>query len=356
MFRKIAGLAAGCLLAAPAFADFSYQQSTKITGGAMVAMMRVAGAFSKQAREPIQQTVLVKGDRMATLTPDSAHVIDLSKETMTDINFKNKTYSVITFEQMKQALAALQEKMKSQKGAGQPDVDFKASVKETGQTKLVSGLNAKEVILTLEMQMKDRQSGQQGAMEVVSDMWLAPQIPGYDEVRNFYRRMAEKMAWAPGSALGGLGQSQPGMMKGMAELAKEASKLDGVPVLQITRMGSSAQAMADFSAKPQENAPQGPSAKEAAGNAAGDAAGGAIAGRLGRLGGLGGLGGLRRGKKQEAPPPEPPPQDAPPGAGMLMESTTELSGFSSAPVDTSRMEVPAGFKQIENEMLKQVRK
>lgn len=370
MIRKVGTIVCGAaLVAAPLAADFSYEQTTRITGGAMAGVMRVAGAFSKQAREPIKHSVIVKGDRMVNLTADTANIIDLGKETITDVNFKNRTYSVITFAQMKQALAAMQEKLKSQKGGQQADMNFKASVKETGQTKAIAGLNAKEVIMTLEMEVKDRQSGNQGAMDVVADMWLAPKIPGYDEVREFYRRMAEKMAWTPGSMMGGMGQ--PGIAKGMSELAKEASKLDGVPVLQITRMGSSAQGMADFSSagQQQQQAQQEmPSARDAAGNAAGNAAGsaaaGAIGGRLGRLGGLGGgLGGLRRGKKQEAPP-EPPPQaqqqqqqqaqGAP--AGILMESTTELSSFSSAPADPSKFEVPAGFKQVENEMLKQSRK
>jgi hypothetical protein len=372
MIGRASRIAIGAALAvAPLLADFSYEQTTRITGGAMAGMMRVAGVFSKTAREPIKQTVIVKGDRMVNLTADTAHITDLGKETITDINFKNKTYSVITFAQMRQALAQLQEKMKSRKapeGADRADVDFKASVRETGQTKVISGLTAKEVILTLEMQVKDRESGKAGAMDVVSDMWLAPQIPGYGEVRDFYRRMAEKMAWAPGAAMGGMGQSQPGMMKGMAELAKESAKLDGVPVLQIMRMGSSAQAMADFSAPAQpqqETPPVRAAAGNAAGNAAGSAAAGAVAGRLGRLGGIGGgLGGLRRGKQQSQPepPPQPPPQQAPPAqaqggppAGILMESTTELSGFSSAPADPSKFEAPAGFKQVENEMLKQTR-
>jgi len=147
-------------------------------------MMRVAGAFSKQAREPMRQTVIVKGDRMVSLTADTTYITDLGKETITDINFKNRTYSVITFAQMRQALAQHQEKMKSQKtqeGADRADVDFKASVKETGQTRVISGLTAKEVIMILEMQVKDRESGKAGAMDVVSDLWLAPQIPGYDQ-------------------------------------------------------------------------------------------------------------------------------------------------------------------------------
>jgi hypothetical protein len=376
MIGRVNMIAVGVALAvAPLAADFSYEQTTKITGGAMAGAMRMVGAFSKQAREPMKHTVMVKGDRMVTLSADSASITDLGKETITEVNFKNRTYSVITFAQMQQAMAALQEKLKSQKGAEQADVNFKASVKDTGQTKVISGLNVKEMILIMEMEVKDRQSSQGGAMEVVTDMWLTPSIQGYDEVRNFHRRMAEKMAFgAPG--MGGAMAQQPGMMKGMAEVAKEAAKLDGVPVLQITRMGSSAQAMADFSTAGQAAQPgqqqQTPAVRDAAGNAAGSAAGnaaaGAIGGRLGRAGGLaGGLGGLRRAKKQEPPPEQapPPPQQqeaAPqqaqggPPAGILMETTTELSGFSSAPADPSKFDVPAGFKQIEAEMLKQTRR
>ena len=65
MFRKFVTIPALALLAAGLLsADFSYQETSKITGGAMAAMMNVAGIFSKNAREPIVSTVAVKGDRM----------------------------------------------------------------------------------------------------------------------------------------------------------------------------------------------------------------------------------------------------------------------------------------------------
>jgi hypothetical protein len=35
-----------------------------------------------------------------------------------------------------------------------------------------------------------------------------------------------------------------------------------------------------------------------------------------------------------------------------MEMTTELTSFSSAPVDGSKLQVPAGFKQVEHDMAK----
>ena len=102
MIRKAAIFVVALCL--PAFADFSYEETSKITGGMMAGMMKFAGAFSKQAREPIVTTVAVKGDRMMHGSQHNASVIDLGKETITSINFDKKQYSVMTFEQMKQMM------------------------------------------------------------------------------------------------------------------------------------------------------------------------------------------------------------------------------------------------------------
>jgi hypothetical protein len=373
MIRKFVLLAACALFgAAGLLADFTYEQNSRITGGALAGMMKLAGAFSKAAREPQVSSISVKGNRMVSRHADAAQVIDLDKETITDINFKNKTYSTITFAQMKQALDEMSRKLQQERAkSGEPraDIKFKASIKETGQTKQIQGMNTKQVLMHLDMEGSDKQTGQKASMQVLADMWMAPAIGGYEEVRSFYSRMAQKLAWSPGS-MSFAGMMQPGMSEGMGELAKQASKLDGVPVLQITRMGSVAegQDLASLPSQPQGDQPQLPSASEAAGNAAGSAAAGAISSRLGKAGALGGalggLGGFGRKKKQQeeqAPAPEPPPQKpeagaAPAQGGLLMELTSELTAFSSAPVESSRFEVPAGFKLVENEMVKRLEK
>ena len=66
-------------------------------------------------------------------------------------------------------------------------------------------------------------------------MWIAPGIPGYQEVRDFYKRMAEKINWTPG---GNMFMQNPQVSQGMAEVYKEASKVDGVPVQQTITMGA----------------------------------------------------------------------------------------------------------------------
>src|SRR5439155_25518429 len=102
MFRKLVTATCVSLLTAALLpADFSYQESSKITGGAMAGMMSVVGVFSKTLREPIQNTVSIKGDRMARRGAMRAEIIDLDAETITSIDLQKKTYTVMTFAQMK---------------------------------------------------------------------------------------------------------------------------------------------------------------------------------------------------------------------------------------------------------------
>jgi len=360
-------------------ADFQYTETTKITGGSLVSMMKFAGAFSKEARQatdPVTSTVLVKGNRKAHINTDSTEIIDLDKETVTRIDHRKKQYSVITFQQMKQELeSALSEsqKQRAQQPAGtepaakadQPEMTFNVNVRNTGASKQVAGLDAKEAILTMALQGEDKKTGQTGALDITNDMWMTPEIPGYDEVRDFDLRWGKKM----GSMLNGaLNPStsmaaavQPGSVKGMSEMAKEMSKMKGVPVLQVMRMGSTADGQplpaASEAPLPPSNTPAMPNAAEvaqdAATNTATNAATSAAASQMGGvgslIGGLGGFGHKKKQQRQEQPADQPKAQNGP-TASVLMESSTELTSFSSAGIDDSRFAIPAGYKQVEPEM------
>ncbi|MEO7652622.1 MAG: hypothetical protein ABIZ80_19355, partial [Bryobacteraceae bacterium] len=122
------------------FADFSYEQSSQMTGGALAGMMKIAGAFSKQAREPIRTSVAIKGNRMASISSMHTSIIDLDKETFTEINPQKKTYSVMTFAEMAEAMQRMAEKMNQPDKSDKAEMDFKVSVKETGETKQIAGL------------------------------------------------------------------------------------------------------------------------------------------------------------------------------------------------------------------------
>ena len=77
------------------------------------------------------------------------------------------------------------------------EMQFKVSANNTGKTQHVAGFEAREIVLKMELEGTDTQSGQKGSMVITTDMWIAPAVPGYSEVRDFYRRMAEKLDGRP---------------------------------------------------------------------------------------------------------------------------------------------------------------
>jgi hypothetical protein len=343
-------------------ADFTYQETTKITGGSIVSMMKMAAMFSKQAKkigEPITYTVYLKGNRMARVSPDTTQIVDLDAETITDINNVDHTYTVMTFEQMRQQLEDARKQMEKRQaeqkgkeaptnGEPPPEMKFKVNVKETGASKDVSGVNATEAILQMQLEATDQKTQQTGSMAITNDMWMAKEIPGYDELRDFQKRFAEKMKIVLSGAINpAMLAMQPGMGQGMADMVKEMSKLKGVPVLQVMRMGTTmnGEPLPAASEAPLPPTPEGPSAGDVAKGAAASEA----TSQLGVMGAaLGGFGGFGKKKKPAQPPPdsgaatEPQPTNA-----VMIESSTEMGGFSSGPVDTAHFSVPTGFKQIQ---------
>jgi hypothetical protein len=352
MVKKLLSCCTLACLPACLLADFSYEQTTKMTGGMMMGMMKFAGAFSKQVREPIQSTVSVKGNRMVNWRKDHAQIIDLDSETFTEVNFPKKQYSVMTFAEMTQAMEQAMQRGRDKKAESKPGdtaTDLKVDLKETGQTKQIAGYDAKEMIMTMQMDATDQKTGKKGGMVITNDMWIAPKMAGYEEIREFHKKMAAKMAWTPGGASMAAGNAD--IARGMAGVMKEVSKLDGITLLQVMKMtptsegqpvsgasGSEGQATAAQQSKPK---PETPSLS------------GALAGRLGGFGGFG------RKKKAEAPKEEkqesaePTAAPASDASGVLVEMTTEMSGFSTAAVDPSKFAVPPGFKKVESELPRQ---
>jgi hypothetical protein len=378
------GLLLGLCVALPlaSFADFRYDETTKITGGSLVSMAKLAGMFSKQSHQitdPVNSTILVKGNRMAHINQDTSEIIDVDNETITHIDHTKKQFSVVTFQEMRAAMEEAAKQVQKEQPAQQtanapsappPELKFKVNVTNTGASKQVAGLSATESILKMSMEAKDQQSGQTGNMAMTNDMWMAPEIPGYGEVRDFNSRMAAKMGTvfsgaAPSLMSPQMLKAQPGMFSGMADMAKEMSKLKGVPVSQIMRMGSTADGSplpaASEAPLPQSN---GPTAGSVAGQAASNAADSAtntatsnaenkVGGHMGSFGGvpssLGnlGLGGFHK-KKQQQQAAAPSNQNW----MVLMESSTEMTNFSSASIDPLLFNVPAGYTKVPSEYQK----
>jgi hypothetical protein len=358
--QKLTVLALTLALPTSLFADFSYQETTQITGGSILSMLKMASALSSRARkagDPIVSSVFVKDNQMAKVSPDSIEIIDLDKETITHVDIVKRTYIVTTFQQMKEQMAKAQQEMEKKQAANptpapaaSPDADnvkmsFDVKVRKTGVEKQVSDLTANEAIMTMMMNATDQKSQQTGTMAITNDMWLVPEIPGYTQVRDFYIRMASKMGTMPagvGMDFSRLLAQNPGATQALADMGKEMQKLQGVPVMQIMRMGTTTNGQPLPAASEAPLPPDSSPAMPSGGDIAKQSAASAITSHFG----LGGFGH----KKQADPPPadqKASPNSNTPTSAVLMESQTSTSNFSSAPIDPSHFDVPTGYKQVQ---------
>lgn len=351
--RLFQAAAVGLLAAGTVHADFTYEETSKVTGGAIVSLMKFAGAFSKDARrinDPIVSTIAIKGNRMVRKSQLTATITDLDAETITTINFEKKTYSTMTFAQMKEMMDNAMKQMNRGSNPDAPDMKFDVKVNDTGQTRNINGIPAHQMILTMTVEGTDQKSGAKGGMNIVTDYWLAPKVAGYEEVREFYRRMGEKMNWVPGA--GGM-MNRPDISRGMSEMYQEGSKLDGIPIMQIVKMGGDVENVPQNSDTNQSQQQSTSSSSSSSNNPPPASVGSAIGSALGGRFGLG----RRRNQSQEQSANSSSSSSGQGSSGnsgsasaSLMEMTIELTNYSALPADAGLFAIPADCKQIEPEM------
>jgi hypothetical protein len=270
----VAALGLMSLASGVAYADASYEQTSQITGGAFTDTIRSFSFLGKATKDlfaPTNSLTMVHGNQKAVVNKNSTQIIDLDKETITHLDTEKKTYTVMTFAQMRQAAADMMKRMQQalpqQAAAGkQPKTDlktsFEVSVKSTGQSKSVNGLNAEEQVVELHVHITNPNGAQNTiAYTVTTDAWIAPDPPEVKEIQEFDARMGKKMmegadlsAFArPGGANAGLAQifgSQPGAAEAMAQMQKEMAKVKGTRVMEVTRMGGDVPATAVAATQP----------------------------------------------------------------------------------------------------------
>ncbi len=377
--RNLAAISIILMASRMTLADASYQETTQITGGSMVAPLKSMGFLSKSVGNmfaPNTTTTMVHGNQKAVVGKDSTEITDLDRETITHIDNLHKTYSVVTFAQMRQAFenmpkqmeqAQQQAKQEQPQQAQQPKTDLKTSfdvsVKNTGVSKDVNGLTAQEQLVTMQMHVTDPNAPATDATNTVTyvvttDAWIAPDPPEVKEVQEFDKRFGQKLmagvdmsAWrsqmaSQNPAMAQMFSGKPGSQEAMAQMAKEMAKLQGTRVMEVTRMGGSGNAPAGSQNSAQTSTPAANTTPASSNTSVGGLLGSALGGSA--------LGGFHRKK----PAPADTNNSATPAAdgsqttssAVLMETTTQKSNFSRESVPSSAFEVPAGYKKVETPM------
>jgi len=365
------------IVATPALADFKYTDTSQITGGALMGMANFAAKFSKDSRaamQPITTTHYVKGNKMRTDGSDgSIQIIDLDGRRVISIDSEKKTYSVATFDQIKAAMEKAQadaaakakqnpEKPAQAQDAQQLQVTPKITVLPGTGTRTILGQDTKETKIKMDMEMQAQNANGQPAQAatpgqpnsvtftMTMDTYVAPSVSGYQEIGEFYKKMATEINWVPPSNI----HVDPRMSQGMGELAKNSDALRGLPLLSYISMGIPPQPGATTNAAQTSNT----SNSSSDGSKSTDS--GSSVPTSGSDAVMKGLGSLFNKKKKQqqddnakagtpAPPPNPNPDP-----NALMEMTTQVSSFSDSPLDASMFDIPAGYTQVQgdpNQML-----
>ena len=400
--RDVAAVGVILLVSRWSLADASYQETSQITGGSMVDALKSI-SFIKSVNNmfaPTITTTMVHGNQKAVTGKDYTEITDLDRETITHIDNLHKTYTVVTFAQMRQAFENMPAQMQQaqtkvkQAQAEQPQqpksdlkTSFDVSAKNTGVSREINGLTAQEQLVTMQMHVTDPNAPPTEAVNsmtyvVTTDAWIAPDPPEVKEIQDFDARMAKKMMAgvdfsAFRSQMGQMNQNQgmaqlfggqPGSAEAMAQMAKEMAKLQGTRVMEVTRMGGngSGPGMAQGTATSTATTAPANNTGNVAGQVATDTATQTAAGEASRMGvfgsalGSSALGAFHR-KKAATPAPAPATDTtttttataaSAPGTNgtVLMEMTMQKTNFSQESVPSSAFLVPAGFKRVETPM------
>jgi hypothetical protein len=237
------------LSAAPAFADVKTRNHTQIKFEGMLG--RMVGMFAgKAAKEGIDSTAAVKGDRKATVTGTTERIVDLAEEKVYDIDLSKKTYTVTTFEELRRRMREAEEKAKKdaekqqpsekqpqEKPAKEVEVDF--DVKETGQKKQVAGYDTHESVVTVTVREKGKTLEEGGGLVMTSNIWLGPQVPQMKEIAEFEMRYWKQLQGPDAMAMSAdqmaaVMAMYPMMKNAMERMQKEGTKLQGTPLETTT--------------------------------------------------------------------------------------------------------------------------
>lgn len=199
MTTKILALA---LLANPlvCHADASYEHTTQVTGGQFINSLKNMPFMSRQIKaltDPNSEITMVHGNQKAVVGKDYTEITDLDKEVIIHVDHTKKTYSEMTFADMRKMIAELparmaemQQQMKAQQAKAQPQkgqaaaippnlqFNFTTSVTDPGPSKLVNGQNAVRQMVTMKMTVTDSNNpGTSITYSMTTEVWTTPIFP-----------------------------------------------------------------------------------------------------------------------------------------------------------------------------------
>lgn len=233
------------LSAVPASADVKTKDKGQVKfEGMLGTMMRMFGG--KALAEGIVSSNAVKGNRKATFNDLTGRIVDLGEEKVYEIDMKKKSYTVVTFAELRQKIKEAQERAAkqakeapkegepSQPSADGKQVEIDFDVKETGQTRQVAGYDAKQVIMTITVREKGKTLDESGGLVLTADSWIGPEIPEMKELAEFemkyWKAIAPETALVSAEQMAAVAAMYPLVKPAIDRMNQERGSLKGTPL------------------------------------------------------------------------------------------------------------------------------
>ncbi len=342
-------------------ADITIEQQINVDGfgpskfGAMEGRSSTAISGNKSRTE--QQTQF-KSRLLRALAKSSStntvRIVRLDAEVIDEIDVANKQYSEMTFQQMRDATAKALQDAQSQPAKQQQDAPSGAPVddskcqwspprselKQSGEHASVAGTDTSRATITVTTTCTDPTKGTSCDFVFVMDEWLAADVPGTAETREFWRNYAKKLNLT-GDIDEMRGNSQAVFNRyknGWGEAMKQAGSLKGFPLKTVFAMqfggpqckddssggsGSSSSGGSDSSSA--SSVPTSPSA----------AIGSAALGLFNKM--------HKKDDSQQTAATAP----VAPGMVQMFQMSTETVAIRTDSIAGGTFEVPAGFKRVD---------
>jgi hypothetical protein len=236
------------LAAGPALADVKTRDKTQVKfEGFLGGMVGMFGG--KAAREGMVVTNAVKGDRKVELNENTGRIVDLKEQKVYELDMKNKTYKVTTFDELRRRMREAQERAQKeapkeekpqQQEAGKPAKDFEVDfdVKETGQKKQVAGYDTREVVMTATVREKGKTLEESGGVVMTSNAWMASAVPAMKELAEFdmryWKAIAPEASGMSAEQMAAVMAMYPMLKNAMERMKTEGTKLEGTPLATTT--------------------------------------------------------------------------------------------------------------------------
>jgi hypothetical protein len=290
-------------------------------------------------------------------TGPNAEIVRLDEDKIYHLNITRKEYTETTFEQMREQLKTLSDRM-SQSGDDkkkQPSaideskcewLPPKVDVKKSGEKAQFAGYDAERVTITAAQPCKDKQTGSVCEVALSLDEWMSTGFSESAEAQRFQKAYAAKMGLDVETAqdVSQRAQAMFSQYKGIwTQLASKMQGVKGYPVKTSFILALGGEQCQNANAR---QAQSGDNSDSSSGGSNPAALAGAVAGKIGSL--------FHKKKDDADTPPAQPvpattsPTPLPPGDVAIMTISSQLVSVSTTNASADAFTVPAGFKKQES--------